>query len=201
MSRSHMFGIRPADHPEADELVELAEFSNGHGVAPVIWSVQRRDIQGCEPFTYNQETIGEMWKATLAPGPELPPFERLMTWLTGWDVWVAAADGPVVADMIDEWLAAHDTRGWANHWPGVTEVYRSDLSGIEAVAIWHTTTSDNPFGSWTEAGYDRNYQLRPARYVAARPDPGLRVDPVEAVLLTEGGEIDDGQPDTEEVGQ
>lgn len=173
MSESVLLGFGPDT-----EIDELARYGNSSSTAPLVWAAMTRDWQFCNnPLSYDDESLRSLFRDAQSPRTRMAFPDRVMVLATGWKFWVSADQASWFAAAADKWLEAHDTRFWSNAWPEMASTLRDlDQTRYVGFGIWHTTVSENPYGEWVEAGYDRWFQWRPARFVRGPWENLRRID-------------------------
>ena len=146
MSRSTAFEIK-----FGKELVELAEYGNGHGAAPVIWGAMCVKYLGAKNEwawmgnddlwgLYKREDIPEHHRAVLVMTFDHAYLSRKNFKRAAKDIRAFLADFPVNADYV-------------NHWPKIADLL--DTLDCRNFGIYHTSVSENPFYKYGREGGTR----------------------------------------------
>lgn len=153
MSRSTVYGL----WPNTTKRVELVEFHNSWGMAPVIWNAMAQRYLGTPPHGF-MFRVEELWP--MHERADLPLYHRALLRMTFDTRYIADADRSRAAGDIHHWLL--DFRplidiAAVNHWPTLAELLRADRDDPPpAIGIWHTSVSDNPW----DGPYDPNTEER-----------------------------------------
>lgn len=149
MSSSAALGVTPWERP-----THLAEFRNGHGWSPSIWSRlirHRYDFDGYYLDGPGEEYLDRLWKSV----EEQPPWQQVANVLTFDTGVIPRNDYNWAADQLLEFerrLPAPD--GHVNHVPAVAELLGSGRIEEPFFGMWGTSVSENPFDPWNDDADD-----------------------------------------------
>lgn len=139
MSYTTILKITPGKSVE-----DLQVLRNSYGSAPVVWDHLCQDILKLEQYNWlNMENLDRLWKKwddfTIAE------FKRALLMMTFDKAYVSRPNYLRAARDIRLWLDVFPVKeNYVNHWPRIAEIYESKPD-CEAIAIYHTSVSDNPF--------------------------------------------------------
>ena len=142
MSSSTALGITPDRRP-----VDLAEFRNGHGWSPSIWTrLVRHNGFGDDYMSWGPgpDPVDELWKVT----EELPEWQQaalVLTFDTGvipFQAFDWAVDG---LREFESKLPANPLH--VNHVPAMADLIATHPE-VPMFGVWGTSVSENPFDPW-----------------------------------------------------
>jgi hypothetical protein len=145
MSRSTVYEIK-----FGKELVELAEFANGHGCAPVIWDALCGKYLG-DPFAWIMSKKGseDLWK--LAENKNIPEYQRAVLIMTFDHAFLDQSNFSRAAADIRRFQKEFPPKsGYVNHWPNIAQML--DTLKAKNFGIYHTSVSENPFYNYGPQG-------------------------------------------------
>ena len=164
MSHSTLLGFVRDD----DQLTGLWEGGNSAGTAAVVWSTMTKDWQDHhDEYMYNQRSLDELFADALSGETRMCFEDRVMTRLTGWQVFIPIEHAPELPTVIRKWLELHaeTMASKVNHWPAVADVIEQlDDPDLVGLGMWHTSVTDNPYDRHVKAGYDRFFKWQKAHW-------------------------------------
>lgn len=139
MSVTTALGVTPHQRP-----VELAEFRNGHGWSPSIWSRLVRHHGHGDNWWSSDFWTERLW----ARIEELPDWQQAPLVLTFDTGVIPAAAYEWAADMLDAFDAKLPApEGHVNHVPAMADLLR-EAPDAPLFGVWGTSVSENPFDPW-----------------------------------------------------
>lgn len=147
MSHSTVYGLWPGQ----EKRVQLAEFRNSWGMAPVVWDAIAQRHLKTVPHGWS-EHMDRMWP--LSEQADIPLATRAVLRMTFDTRYILATDVRRAIDDIAIFLHAYrdliDPTA-ANHWPAYANVLVTQWeSKPKAFGVHHTSVSENPW----EGPYD-----------------------------------------------
>ena len=139
MSTTTILGVTPDQRP-----IDLAEYRNGHGWSPSIWTRLVKDVYGFEGYVLmgeGERHLDNLWKS-IETLPEWQQAPLVLTFDTGVIPWQAFA---WAAEMLDEFERRCPAPvNHVNHVPAAAELLRSGPE-VPLVGVHGTSVSENPF--------------------------------------------------------
>lgn len=122
----------------------LMTLQNSYGSAPVIWDNLCQDILKLGKHRwFDMESLDRLWKRW--NDLSIVEFKRALLMMTFDMAYVSRSNYHRAARDIRLWLDEFPVQeNYVNHWPKIAEIYESQPD-CDAIAIYHTSVSDNPF--------------------------------------------------------
>lgn len=142
--------IKFLKHP--DGVIDVLEFSNSHGSAPVVWDLMAQKYLGLQPFHYSfhTEKLWPLWKDLT-----IPEYHRAVLAMTYDDTVIIKTDFQRAAKDIRKFLEDFPVNPeYVNHWPAILEIFEGNPD-CDAIGFYWTSVSEDPFqGDWNEETED-----------------------------------------------
>jgi len=149
MSRTTILALSPGSDKDG-AVQDLRTLHNSWGSAPVIWrAFCVKYIRCAESGFMHGDTIKEI--SALWQDETIPEHHRALLMMTFDRAYVSKTNYEMAASDIQKWLIDFPPKdGQANHWPEIMRLFQ-DGPECEAIGIYHTSVSENPFtGPWDE---------------------------------------------------
>ena len=142
--------IKFLKHPEG--VIDVVEFRNSHGSAPVVWDLIAQKYLGLQPFHYSfhTEKLWPLWKDLT-----IPEHHRAVLAMTYDDTVIIKTDFKRAAEDIRKFLEDFPVNPeYVNHWPAILEIFEG-IPDCDAIGFYWTSVSEDPFqGDWNEETED-----------------------------------------------
>ncbi len=119
MSYTEVLGL----NPPTNEVIELAEYRNGHGFLPPVWTgITARYLPG-EKYWY-EVTESQIWDLT--KNPDVPKHHRAILLLTGEGAYIRKENYERAASDIEQFFNDMPyVPGYVNHWGKIVKLLRT----------------------------------------------------------------------------
>ena len=142
--------IKFLKHP--DGVIDVVEFRNSHGSAPIVWDLMAQKYLGLQPFHYSfhTEKLWPLWKDLT-----IPEHHRAVLAMTYDDTVIIKTDFKRAAEDIRKFLEDFPVNPeYENHWPAILEIFKNNPE-CDAIGFYWTSVSEDPFqGDWNDEKED-----------------------------------------------
>lgn len=137
---------------QPEGVIDVVEFRNSHGSAPVVWDLIAQKYLGLQPFHYSfhTEKLWPLWKDLT-----IPEHHRAVLAMTYDDTVIIKTDFKRAAEDIRKFLEDFPVNPeYVNHWPAILEIFEGNPD-CDAIGFYWTSVSEDPFqGDWNEETED-----------------------------------------------
>lgn len=142
--------VKLLKYPEG--VIEIVEFQNSHGSAPVVWDAIGQKYLGLKPFHYSffTEKLWPLWKDL-----SIPEHTRAVLAMTYDNTVIEKKDFLRAAKDIEKFLQDFPVNPeYENHWPEIQKIFEENPD-CDAIGFYWTSVTDDPFlGAWNEEKED-----------------------------------------------
>lgn len=138
--------VKLLKHPEG--VIDIVEFQNSHGSAPVIWDQMAQTYLNLPPFHYSfhSDKLWPLWKDL-----SIPEHHRAVLGMTYDNTVIEKHDFARAAADIKKFLDDFPVNPeYENHWPEIQKIFESNPD-CHAIGFYWTSVTEDPFeGDWNE---------------------------------------------------